>query len=231
MAERDIRGFAEAERPWQEDLYEDLHRNPELSLQEHRTHDVVAAKLAELGYDLRRIGGGVVGVLENGDGPTVLFRADTDALPVQEDTGLPYASEVPGVMHACGHDMHITCGLGAAAILAGHRDLWSGTYLALFQPAEETAQGAAAMVADGLVDKLPRPHVALGQHVMGGTAGRVAAAAGARFAQGDSIRVTVYGRGSHGSMPHLGVDPVLLASSIVVRLQGVVAREIAQRLR
>lgn len=213
---------------WQEELYVHLHRNPELSLQETRTAAEITRRLESYGYEVEQIGGGVVGVLRNGDGPTVLFRADIDALPVEEATGLPYASQVPGVMHACGHDFHITAGLGAAAVLAQATDAWSGTYIALFQPAEETAAGARAMVDDGLVDKVPKPDVALAQHVLTvPAAGEVGTAAGPVLSTAASLEVTVHGTGSHGSMPHLGVDPVLLASSIVVRLQGIVAREIA----
>ncbi|MCG7323459.1 amidohydrolase [Arsenicicoccus bolidensis] len=212
---------------WQEDLYQDLHRHPELSLQETRTNRIIADRLAHWGYDVLEVGGGVVGVLRNGDGPCVLFRADTDALPVQEDTGLPYSSTVDGVMHACGHDLHITWALGAAQLLATHQGAWSGTYVALFQPAEETAEGAQAMVDAGLVDRVPRPDVALGQHVMPARAGLVSSASGPRLSAADSLRVTVHGTGSHGSMPHLGVDPVVVAAAIVLRLQTVVSREIA----
>lgn len=166
--------------------------------------------------------------LRNGDGPAVLLRADIDAVPVQEDTGLPYSSRVAGVMHACGHDMHTAAALGAAALLAGARSAWSGTYLALFQPGEETAEGARAMVADGLVDTVPRPDVALAQHVLTApAAGEVATAPGPVLSTAASVRITVHGKGTHGSMPHLGVDPVLLASAIVMRLQGIVARELA----
>lgn len=213
---------------WQEELYVHLHKHPELSMQEVETAAEITRRLASYGYDVQQIGGGVVGVLANGDGPAVLFRADIDALPVEEATGLPYASEVPGVMHACGHDVHITAGLGAAALLAESRDAWSGTYIALFQPAEETAEGARSMVADGLVDRIPRPDVALAQHVLANpAAGEVGAGSGPMLSTAASLEITVFGNGSHGSMPHLGIDPVLLASSIVVRLQGIVAREIA----
>ncbi|SDL39845.1 amidohydrolase [Tessaracoccus oleiagri] len=217
----------EAIQEWQEQLYQDLHRNPELSMEESRTVEVVVAQLMEWGYDVKRIGGGVVGTLANGDGPTVLFRADMDALPVEEATGLDYASEAPGVMHACGHDVHVACGLGAARLLAEQKQQWSGTYVALFQPGEETAEGARAMVDAGLADAVPRPDVALGQHVLPGVAGTVSTASGPVLSAGDSIRITVFGNGTHGSMPHLGVDSVVLASSIVMRLQTVVAREIA----
>ncbi|MCD6639901.1 MAG: amidohydrolase [Nocardioides sp.] len=213
---------------WQEELYKHLHEHPELSMEETETAAEIARRLEAMGYDVQHVGGGVVGVLGNGDGPSVLFRADIDALPVAEATGLPYSSKVEDVMHACGHDAHIVCALGAAQALAESRDLWAGTYIALFQPAEETAEGGRSMVADGLLDKIPRPDVALAQHVLvAPPAGQVATAAGPVLSAGDSIRITVFGKGSHGSMPHLGVDPVVLASAIVLRLQGIVAREIA----
>ena len=155
----------------------------------------------------------------------VLARADMDALPVAEDTRLEYSSTVPGAMHACGHDMHMASLLGAAKFLAGNRERWSGTYLALFQPAEETAAGAKAMVADGLVDKIPKPDVALAQHVMPVEAGKIGTTAGPILSAGDSLRITVYGRGAHGSMPHNSVDPVVLAASIVLKLQTIISRE------
>jgi amidohydrolase len=211
---------------WQRQLYQDLHRHPELSLQEHRTAERIEAELAGLGVAAQRIGGtGVVGVLENGAGPTVLSRADIDALPVTEDTGLEYSSAVDGVMHACGHDMHIVALLGALRLLGENREAWSGTYIALFQPAEENAAGAQAMLDDGLVDKLPRPDVALSQHVMPFAAGTIGTAQGPVLSAGDSLRITVFGRGAHGSMPHNAVDPVVLCASIVLRLQTIVSRE------
>ena len=221
-------------RAWQEELYRDLHAHPELSSHEVRTSAEVADRLAALGYEVRRVGGGVVGVLANGPGQTVLARADMDALPVTELTDLPYASNVTavdesgatvGVSHACGHDVHVTCLLGAATCLAGTRDAWGGTFIALFQPAEETGAGARGMVDDGLTDKIPRPDVAFAQHVLGHEAGVVGTQAGPAFSAGESVRITVHGKGSHGSMPHLGVDPVVLAASIVLRLQTIVARE------
>ncbi|WP_306304853.1 M20/M25/M40 family metallo-hydrolase [Piscicoccus intestinalis] len=151
---------------WQEDLYRDLHAHQELSFQEDRTRAIIREHLTQFGFEVHELGGGIVGVLVNDDGPTVLFRADIDALPVTETTGLGYASTATsidadgatvGVMHACGHDGHIACALGAARLLAAARDAWSGTYLALFQPAEEIGRGAAAMVDAGLVDAVPRP--------------------------------------------------------------------------
>ncbi|GEN81445.1 amidohydrolase [Actinotalea fermentans] len=223
-------------RTWQEELYRHLHAHPELGLREEKTRTLIAERLAELGYEVRTAGGGVVGVLANGPGPVVLSRADIDGLPVKEETGLPYAStdttvdesgQTVGLMHACGHDAHITCLLGAAALLAAQRDAWSGTFLALFQPAEETAAGARSMVDDGLTDLIPRPDVAFAQHVLGHEAGVLATQTGPVLSAGDSIRITVFGKGSHGSMPHLGVDPVVLASAIVLRLQSIVSREVA----
>ncbi len=223
---------------WHLDFYQDLHRHPELSFHETRTSGLIADRLRELGYAVTTGIGptGLVGVLTNGDGPVVLARADMDALPVKEATGLPYAStatttdadghEVP-VMHACGHDMHVTCLLAAAQLLTQHTDRWSGTFIALFQPAEEVGTGARSMVDGGLADVIPTPDVALGQHVMGLPHDTVAARPGAAMSAADSIKVTVYGRGTHGSMPHMGVDPIVLGSSIVMRLNAIVSRELA----
>lgn len=208
------------------DLYRQLHQNPELSLEEHQTAERIEAELRNLDVEVQRIGGtGVVAILRNGDGPTILARADTDALPVAEQTGLDYASEVEGAMHACGHDMHVATLLGAVELLATNKDAWVGTYIGLFQPAEETAQGAQAMLDDGLVDKIPTPEVALSQHVMPTEVGTIGTSAGPVLSAGDSLKITVYGRGAHGSMPHNSVDPVVLASSIVMRLQTIVSRE------
>lgn len=214
------------ELDWQVPFYEQLHRNPELGLAEHQTSAAVAEKLAAWGYDVRHFGGtGVVGVLANGAGAGVLARADMDALPVTEATGASYASANPGVMHACGHDVHVVALLGAAKYLADHRDAWRGTYTALFQPAEETAAGSQAMLDDGLAAGIPRPDVALAQHVMPTEAGTIGTTAGPILSAGDSVRITVHGRGAHGSMPHKAVDPVVLAAAIVLRLQTVVSRE------
>ncbi|MDQ1650155.1 MAG: hypothetical protein QOG60_2212 [Frankiaceae bacterium] len=225
-------------RPWQEEFYRHLHQQPELSHQEQDTAASVAARLGETGFDVSRgIGGtGVVGVLRNGTGPTVLLRADMDALPVREATGLPYASTVTAtdedgtlvpVMHACGHDMHVTCLLGAAQLLAEGADQWHGTLVALFQPAEEAGDGARAMVDDGLAQLFDTPDVALAQHILPAPAGQVGTHAGPTLSAADSMRIIVHGRGGHGSMPQATVDPVVLASTIVVRLQTIVAREVA----
>ncbi|GGZ02826.1 amidohydrolase [Streptomyces poonensis] len=226
-----IRDAAEA-------FYKDLHAHPELGLDEHRTAGRVAERLRHWGYRVTEgIGGtGVVGVLANGEGPTVLFRADMDALPVQEATGLPYASTVtttgPGghaqpVMHACGHDMHITCLLGFAALMAEAKDVWQGTVVALFQPSEERGDGADAMLDDGLVDRIPRPDVAFAQHVLPLPAGCVGVRPGPFLSAADNLRITLFGRGAHGSMPQAGIDPVVMAAMCVVRLQTIVSRELA----
>jgi hippurate hydrolase len=225
-------------RAGQEAFYKDLHRHPELSHQEHRTAERVAGKLQEYGCTVQTgIGGtGVVGVLANGAGPTVLLRAELDALPVREDTGAEYAStatakdaqghEVP-VAHACGHDMHMSCLLGTVKLMSDHRDQWSGTLLPLFQPAEETGDGAQAMVDDGLLARIPVPDVALAQHLLSGVAGTVLTRSGPFMATEDSINVTVYGKGGHGAKPQDTIDPVVLAAMAIVRLQTIVSREVA----
>jgi hippurate hydrolase len=228
----------EATRGWQEEFYRHVHQNPELSDHEQHTAAAVAGRLKKFGYDVHEgIGGtGVVGILRNGKGPTVLLRADMDALPVKEDTGLPYASteitkrqdgsDVP-VMHACGHDIHVTCLLGAASLLADAPTRWNGTLVALFQPAEEVGDGARRMVNDGLKDVVGDVDVALAQHVLPFPSGKVLTRPGPVMSAADSMRITVYGRGAHGSMPQAAVDPVVLAAMIVIRLQTVVSREVA----
>ncbi|MFC6067784.1 amidohydrolase [Streptomyces ochraceiscleroticus] len=214
-----------------EALYEDLHRHPELSFQETRTAAEAARRLEADGYDvLTGVGRtGVVGVLRNGEGPTVLLRADMDALPVTEQSGLPYASTEPGVMHACGHDVHVTCLAGAAGLLAAGRDHWSGTLVVLFQPAEEDGGGAQKMIDDGLYSKVPVPDVVFAQHVAPLGAGLIAYHDGACMAAADSLRITFHGTGGHGSRPETTVDPILMAASFVQRVQSVVARETAPR--
>ncbi len=233
-----VLGGLDAIRSWQEDFYRSLHQHPELSHQEQHTAAEVAERLGTFGYEVHEgIGGtGVVGVLRNGAGPTVLLRADMDALPVRERTGLAYAStetardqdgnEVP-VMHACGHDVHVTCLLGASALLANARNLWHGSVVALFQPAEELGDGARKMLDDGLADLVGDVDVAFAQHVLPMPSGIVGTRPGSALSAADSMRITVHGRGAHGSMPQASVDPVVLAAMIVVRLQTVVAREIA----
>ncbi|WP_308162850.1 amidohydrolase [Nocardia alni] len=219
------------------EFYRDLHRHPELSFAEHRTAALVAEGLRPLGFEVTEgVGGtGVVGVLHRGDGPVVMLRADIDALPVAEKTGLSYAStvratdpagdEVP-VMHACGHDMHATCLLGAATLLAHASAAWSGTLLVVFQPAEELARGARAMVDDGLFRRFPKPDIVLGQHVGPLPAGVIGHGGGPLMAASDTAKVVLHGRGGHGSRPEAAVDPVLMAANVVTRLQGIVAREV-----
>jgi amidohydrolase len=225
-----------------EALYRELHGNPELSLHEEATAALVANHLRSLkGLEVRtNIGGhGVVGILRNGDGKTVLLRADMDALPLREQTGLNYAStkrmvdatdnaEKP-VMHACGHDVHMTSLLAAGELLNSCRDFWSGTVALLFQPNEERGAGAQAMVDDGLYDEerhaIPKPDVVLGSHVMPMRAGKINTRKGIFGSAADSYSVTLFGRGGHGSRPHTTIDPVVLASSTVMKLQTIVSRE------
>ncbi len=224
--------------PELEDVYTDIHAHPELSMRETRTARLAAEALRKAGYEVSEGIGetGVVGLLRNGDGPTVMLRADMDALPVREQTGLPYASTqtctdstgrtVP-VMHACGHDMHVTWLMGAARLLAEMRDAWKGTLMPVFQPAEETGRGAKAMVDAGLVARFPKPDAILGQHVMVGPAGSIGSRAGVITSAADSLQIRLFGRGAHGSMPQASVDPVVMAAATVLRLQAIVSRELA----
>jgi hippurate hydrolase len=221
-----------------EALYLDLHRNPELSLQEEKTAAKLAARLRSLGFEVtEKVGGhGVVGVLGNGKGPTVLLRTDMDALPILEETGLPHASTVTAtdqsgkavpVMHACGHDVHMASWTGAATLLARSKDQWRGTLVMVAQPAEELVRGAAAMIAEGLFTRFPRPDFAVAIHQTPLLpAGQVGVVPGYAMAHVNGVEVAVHGQGGHGATPHLTVDPVLLASRIVVSLQGIVAREV-----
>lgn len=212
-----------------ENFYRDLHRHPELSLREHRTAGKLAGRLRAAGFETAEgVGGtGVAGVLRSGDGPTVLLRADMDALPVREETGLPYASATDGVMHACGHDLHVTWLAGAAGALAAGRDTWNGTLLLVGQPAEETGQGARRMVEDGLYERFGRPDVLLGQHAAPGPTGLYPHAPGLIMSASTDVDIVVHGRGGHGSRPEATVDPVVTAAHLVVRLQTVVSRELA----
>ena len=221
-----------------EALYKDVHSHPELSMQETRTAGLAAERLRIAGYEVTTGIGktGVVGLLRNGDGPTVMLRADMDALPVEEATGVPYASKINvldsegrpvPVMHACGHDMHVTWLVGASTLLAQARTAWHGTIMAVFQPAEETAQGAQAMIDDGLFKRFSRPDVVLGQHVMVGPAGTIGGRTGVITSAADSLQIRLFGRGAHGSMPQASIDPVVMAAATVMRLQGIVSREIA----
>jgi amidohydrolase len=219
-------------------VYKDLHSHPELSMQENRTAHIAADRLRAAGYEVTTGVGktGVVGLLRNGDGPTIMLRADMDGLPVKEATGLPYASSVTAndregktvpVMHACGHDMHVTWLIGATTLLARNRDAWRGTLMPVFQPAEETAAGAQAMIDDGLFKRFPKPDVVLGQHVMVGPSGVLSSRAGVVTSAGDSLQIRMFGRGAHGSMPQASIDPVVMAAATVLRLQTIVSREMA----
>jgi hippurate hydrolase len=219
-------------------VYTDIHSHPELSMQETRTAGIAEARLREAGFDVTTGVGktGVVGVLRNGDGPTVMLRADMDALPVKEATGLPYASAVVAkdrdgnmtpVGHMCGHDMHVTWLIGTTSLFAQARHAWKGTLLAVFQPAEETAEGSRAMIDDGLFTRFPKPDVILGQHVMSIPAGNIGWRSGAMTSAGDSLQITLFGRGGHGSMPQASIDPVVMAAALVMRLQTIVSREVA----
>src|SRR5246500_4641297 len=220
------------------EFYKLVHSHPELSMEETRTAKLAADRLRAVGYEVTTGVGktGVVGLLRNGDGPEVMLRADMDALPVQEGTGLPYASKVTSpdsagksvpVMHACGHDMHVTWLLGTAKLFAKSRDAWKGTLMAVFQPAEETAQGAQAMIDDGLFKRFPKPDVILGQHVMCMPAGVIGGRIGVTTSAADSLQIKLFGRGAHGSMPEASVDPVVMAAATVLRLPTIVSREIA----
>ena len=220
-----------------EALYIDLHRNPELAFQETRTAAALAARMKTLGFDVTTAVGktGIVAVMRNGAGPTVMMRTELDALPVEEKTGLPFASSVVAknaagqmvpVMHACGHDLHMAAWAGTARLMAEHRDRWRGTLLMVGQPAEEGSLGASAMLNDGLFTRFPRPDFAISLHdddTM--PAGVIGYRPGYFRAMSDTVTITVYGRGGHAAMPHNTIDPIVLAARIVLSLQTIVARE------
>lgn len=222
-----------------EELFVWFHRNPELSFLEQRTAARLARELRDLGVEVTENVGrtGLVGMIENGEGPLLLIRADMDGLPVKEDSGLPYAStatqtdhsgETVPVMHACGHDVHITSLVGTARMLIEHRDLWRGTVMLVGQPAEERISGAKAMLEDGLYERFGVPDHAIGFHVSSdGPAGRIAVAPGLIMSSSDSVDLTVRGIGAHGASPHRGKDPIYIASQIVVALQALVSRELS----
>jgi len=220
-----------------ETLYKHLHAHPELSLQELQTAARMAQELKKLGFEVtEKFGGtGVVGVLKNGKGPTVLVRADMDALPIVEQTGLAYASKVRvrdrsgaevGVMHACGHDMHMTCWVGAARVLAALKDRWQGTLVFIAQPAEEIGAGAKAMLEAGLYERFPKPDYCLALHCDSRSPhGQVVYSEGLALANVDSVDITVRGKGGHGSAPNTTIDPIVIAARIVTDLQTIVSRE------
>jgi hippurate hydrolase len=226
-----------AELPSLMAIYRDLHQNPELSFQEKRSAGIMAAEAREAGFEVTEGVGqtGIVAILRNGPGPVVLIRADMDALPVVEQTGLPFASTArgtstagveSGIMHACGHDTHMSAWIGAARLLAASKDKWSGTLIMIGQPAEEINLGALAMIKDGLLTRWPRPDYALAFHDTGDIAtGVIGVKSGFALANVDSVDITVSGLGGHGAYPHTTKDPIVLASAIVMRLQTLVSRE------
>lgn len=241
-----LRGGAdEAARAWIDrelgsvvGLYRDLHRNPELSEEEHETAARVAQELGDAGYEVTPgVGGtGVVGLLYNGEGPVLLVRGDMDGLPVTEATGLEYASRAVskrsdgsevGVMHACGHDVHTSNLVGTARLLAALRDHWRGTLVIVAQPAEEVGRGALAMIGDGLFERFPRPQYAIALHVDGDmAAGTIGINSGWSAANVDSVDVTIHGRGGHGARPHQAIDPIVTGAHFVTALQTLVSRRV-----
>jgi hippurate hydrolase len=224
--------------PAAHDLYVDLHQNPELSSHETQTAAKLAGRLRTLGYEVTEgVGGtGVVAILKNGAGPTVMLRTELDALPVEEKTGLPYASKVHAkddggrdvpVMHACGHDLHMAAFIGTAAIMAHSKETWHGTLMLIGQPAEETIGGAKGMLADGLFTRFPKPSVGVALHVGNSLpAGQVGITPGVYNTNSDSIKITMYGKGGHGSQPHTTVDPIVMAARTILALQTIVSREV-----
>jgi amidohydrolase len=219
-------------------LYIDLHQNPELSSHETKTAAKLASRLRGLGYDVtEHVGGtGIVAILRNGAGATVMLRTELDALPVEEKTGLSYASKVRTkddaghdvpVMHACGHDLHMAAILGTATVMAHSKDTWHGTLMLIGQPAEETISGAKGMLDDGLLKRFPKPDVAVAMHV-GNTmpAGQVGIVSGIYNTNADSLRITIFGKGGHGSAPHTAIDPIVIAARTILALQTIASREV-----
>ena len=219
-------------------FYLDLHKNPELSSHETQTAEKLSSRLRSLGYDVtEHVGGtGIVAILKNGSGPTVMLRTELDGLPVEEKTGLPYASKVHvkddagrdvGVMHACGHDVHIASLFGTASIMAHSKDTWHGTLMLIGQPAEETISGAKKMIEDGFITRFPKPDVAIALHVGNELpAGKVGVGSGFRYANADSLRITIYGKGGHGAIPESTIDPIVIAAKTILSLQTINSREV-----
>src|SRR5438046_2880040 len=221
-------------------LYLDIHQNPELSGHETKTAAKLASRLRNLGYEVtEHVGGtGIVALLKNGSGPTVMLRTELDALPVEEKTGLPYAStvrtkddegrDVP-FMHACGHDLHMAAIVGTAEIMAKSKGTWHGTLMLIGQPAEETISGASSMIKDGFMNRFPRPDVAVALHVGNELpAGKVGIVSGIYNTNADSLRITIYGKGGHGSAPHTAIDPIVIAARTILALQTIASREVKQ---
>ncbi len=233
-----MNSFIDKLLPELEEIYKDIHLHPELSMQEFRTAKIAADYLTRYQYEVSTGIGvtGVVGIMKNGEGPVVMLRADMDALPVAEATGLPYASTAKvkdeegvevGVSHVCGHDLHVTWLMGAARLFSEHKDQWKGTLLAVFQPGEEVGRGAQGMIDDGMMTRFPKPDIILGQHVMVGEAGMVMHRSGAILSAGNSLKVKLFGRGAHGSQPQTSIDPVIMAAATAMRLQTIISREVA----
>ncbi|QDV73012.1 amidohydrolase [Botrimarina mediterranea] len=238
VAADEVVEWVDAQTPSLVEFYKELHAAPELSLEEHKTAAKIADAWEAAGYTVTRgVGGtGVVAVLENGDGPTVMLRTDLDGLPVVEQTGLDYASTVRttdkrgavvGVMHACGHDVHMTNLVGVSRCLTENKNLWKGTLVCIAQPAEELGAGAEAMLADGLFARFPRPDYAIALHAANDLeAGKVSTCPGFFGANVDSVDITVRGKGGHGAAPHTAIDPVVIAARLVLDLQTIVSREL-----
>jgi hippurate hydrolase len=238
MAQTPVSNEVESVYPEARTLYVDLHSHPELSGHEVQTAAKLAERLRRVGYEVtEHVGGtGIVAVLKNGSGPTVMLRTELDALPVEEKTGLPYASkaqtkddaghDVP-VMHACGHDLHMASLLGTAEIMARTSNTWHGTLMLVGQPAEETISGAKNMVADGFLTRFPKPDVGVALHVGNDLpAGKIGIAPGTYDANADSLRITIYGKGGHGSAPHTAIDPIVIAARTILALQTIPSREV-----
>jgi len=231
-------GELDAVYPEAHSLYVDLHQNPELSSHETQTAAKLASRLRSVGYEVtEHVGGtGIVAVLKNGPGPTVMLRTELDALPVEEKTGLPYASKVHTkddagrdvpVAQACGHDLHMAAIFGTAAIMAHSKDTWNGTLMLIGQPAEETIGGAQGMIDDGLLKRFPRPDVAIAMHVGNALpAGIVGTTPGTYDTNSDSLRITIFGKGGHGSAPHTAIDPIVIAARTILALQTIPSREV-----
>lgn len=219
-------------------LYVDIHQHPELSGHETQTAQKIAERMRNLGYDVtEHVGGtGVVAIMKNGAGPTIMLRTELDALPLEEKTGLPYASTVRtkddsgrdvSVMHACGHDLHMAAIVATAEIMAHSKDKWHGTLMLVGQPAEETISGAKAMVNDGLLTRFPKPDAALALHVGNElAAGKIGMVSGIYNTNSDALRITIYGKGGHGASPHTTVDPIVIAARTILALQTIVSREV-----
>jgi amidohydrolase len=235
---RSTSGEVDAVYPAAYELYLDLHQHPELSSQETQTAAKLANRLRALGYDVTEHfgGNGIVAILKNGAGPTIMLRADLDALPVEEKTGLSYASTVHAVneqgrdvpvMHACGHDMHMASLIGTAAIMARTRNTWHGTLMLIGQPAEETMTGAKKMIEEGLFKKFPKPDIGVALHTSNNhPAGKIGIVSGYRYASSDAIRIIIYGKGGHGAAPQNTIDPIVIAARLVLTLQTIVSREV-----